>query len=472
MEQETKKCPYCGEEILAEAKKCKHCGEWLEPKGEQNTESTPSVSENQAGGKLLLVKRVKEATGVSLAHAKEAVDATGDFYKAMEYIQEKGIVPQEKSKEEDNGPIDVDIPIFAKIAFWVASIGAFIVMVNETGMHSGAGKLRGIIEMASWLPSWLGSLLDTIGYVGLLSLLMVLAKKLGKPVPVFCGMSIALNILLYIVEVSIDEESLIGLFTLVFSSVIIIILGITLIVEHRNALKELGIALVVFPLVTIFVGFIMFYYFDAWETSVAACALSIAFYYIFKDCLIKANDEPKTEKNSEILLVGGIGLIIAIIPFFFVTCGSSDSPSYNNAEGDTEMSLGTDDGVPVGDAASDEMLNDSSGLVPAESEDGAVDYQITLQGKIWDEDAILVLHVLGDKITGTCTYVSTANVDEVTGEVEDSEGTITIGMGGSNSSWTFISDDSDMNLYHCVQYVFTAGGGEIDGGVFKVLERK
>lgn len=30
MEQETKRCPYCGEEILAIAKKCKHCGEWLQ----------------------------------------------------------------------------------------------------------------------------------------------------------------------------------------------------------------------------------------------------------------------------------------------------------------------------------------------------------------------------------------------------------------------------------------------------------
>ena len=27
---ETKKCPYCSEEILADAKKCKHCGEYLD----------------------------------------------------------------------------------------------------------------------------------------------------------------------------------------------------------------------------------------------------------------------------------------------------------------------------------------------------------------------------------------------------------------------------------------------------------
>ena len=37
MEQNTKKCPYCGEEVLAVAKKCRFCGEWLDNESTEQT---------------------------------------------------------------------------------------------------------------------------------------------------------------------------------------------------------------------------------------------------------------------------------------------------------------------------------------------------------------------------------------------------------------------------------------------------
>lgn len=42
---ETKKCPYCGEEIMKAAKKCRHCGEWLPV---EQTKTAPSNTQIQS----------------------------------------------------------------------------------------------------------------------------------------------------------------------------------------------------------------------------------------------------------------------------------------------------------------------------------------------------------------------------------------------------------------------------------------
>ena len=43
--RETKRCPYCGEEIMATAKKCRYCGEWLT--GDVPPTSVPPVNNEQ-----------------------------------------------------------------------------------------------------------------------------------------------------------------------------------------------------------------------------------------------------------------------------------------------------------------------------------------------------------------------------------------------------------------------------------------
>lgn len=47
----TRKCPYCAEEIKADAVKCKHCGEWLNKKDTKQKTASITIDENEIEGK-------------------------------------------------------------------------------------------------------------------------------------------------------------------------------------------------------------------------------------------------------------------------------------------------------------------------------------------------------------------------------------------------------------------------------------
>lgn len=105
MEQQTKKCPYCGEEILAAAKKCKYCGEWLEEKENATPAQSIETAEEPPVNKLMVVKAVKEAARVSLKEAKDAVDAAnGDFDKAMAILHKPTTSSEPKHDGTKNCP--------------------------------------------------------------------------------------------------------------------------------------------------------------------------------------------------------------------------------------------------------------------------------------------------------------------------------------------------------------------------------
>lgn len=65
MDTKHKRCPYCGEEILAVAKKCRYCGEWLDADTEKSMTQKVDSIELKRQAPQLIVRR-KHLSGESL----------------------------------------------------------------------------------------------------------------------------------------------------------------------------------------------------------------------------------------------------------------------------------------------------------------------------------------------------------------------------------------------------------------------
>lgn len=151
--EETKRCPYCGEEILAVAKKCKHCGEWLEEKPHQDAVTSPRI----------------ESKKIPIRVAEDSVDSN------------------------DEELFSKNIPLSNTVIqwlFWAAIIGLLITtahaLVPDGDMLNtsiGAGKTRifaAILNFFSTIPEWIGEVLETFGLVVMLMTLLQILSKMKE----------------------------------------------------------------------------------------------------------------------------------------------------------------------------------------------------------------------------------------------------------------------------------------------------
>ena len=214
--EQTKKCPYCGEEIMATAKKCRHCGEWL-------VESSNEASWQQPVRK--------------------------ESYFGSQYLYDK---------------------VWMNLLFWVTIAGAFIQAVHQSGFtvsESTRSYLK-FIRYAGEIPEAVGDFLCAFGEICFITLLMKVFSNFHKPLKGWFVTYIVFAVIFLLISLlsgeSQDEtvslsEAVLGLAIIIPILIPIILLPIMIVSNYEGNIKTLGWVMIGYTIASIIAGLVANY---------------------------------------------------------------------------------------------------------------------------------------------------------------------------------------------------------------------